>query len=432
MSLFLRIFLSFWLAAFLLATSFFLFGRYYAGEAVERTEAVLKAQAEVVTALWQEGGPQATRNWLFNHGRRARIHLLDAQGRSPFSRREPRTPWHGGPLSPGVKRLGLGRIAVVVEVPGVTPPLYLVRHIDRGRLHRIPVAVWLLIAMVIVGLVSLALASALTKRIRRLRTAAQVIAEGDLSARVSVKGRDEVSALAHDFNLMAERIEEMLQSQRQLIRDVSHELRSPLARLRIALELAQRAEQPASALMRIEKEADELEHLVSDLLSLSRIESGQTQLERRTVPLCGLLQGVVADASFEGEAGGRRVSLARCDESRVEGDAVLLHAAIENVVRNALRYTPEGGEVTVQLQRDEQHLTITVEDQGPGVAEAELERLFEPFSRVGEARERESGGFGLGLAITGRTLLIHGGNAWAENRPEGGLRVTLQLPTAAS
>jgi signal transduction histidine kinase len=307
-----------------------------------------------------------------------------------------------------------------------------VRYVDRGRLHRIPVAAWLLIAILIVGLVSFALASALSKRLRRLRTAAQVIAEGDLTARVPARGRDEVSALARDFNLMAERIEEMLQSQRQLVSDVSHELRSPLARLRIALELAQRAEEPAQALLRIEKEADELEHLVSDMLSLSRIESGQAQLEWRAVPLCELLQGIVADARFEGEAVGRHVALAQCDKSGVEGDAVLLHAAIENVVRNALRYTPEGGEVTVRLQRKEGRVTITVEDQGPGVPEAELERLFEPFSRVGEARERESGGFGLGLAITGRTLMLHGGSARAENRPEGGLRVTLQLPAVGS
>lgn len=432
MSLFVRIFLTFWLAAILLASSFFLLGRYSGSEAIERTEAILNAQAEVVSSLWLEGGQRATMHWLFQQSHRERPLLLNAEGQSPFPRHRGRgrgEPWTHGPLSTGVQRLQFGRIAVVVALPNVSPPLYLVKQLHPGQLHRLPMIAWLLLALLIIGLVSFALAAILSRRIRHLRNAAQVIAEGDFSARVALTGRDEVSALATDFNQMAERISEMMTSQRQLVSDVSHELRSPLARLRIALELAERAADPAQALARISKEADELEQLVSDLLSLARIESGQSSLERQSVSLCDLLSTIVADANFEGEAQQQQVRLEHCDESGIEGDPVLLHAAIENVVRNALRYTPEGSEIIVNLQRRDSMLEITVDDQGPGVPEEALGKLFEPFARVAEARDRSSGGYGLGLAITGRTLIAHGGDARAENRPDGGLRVTLTLPT---
>lgn len=429
MSLFLRIFLSFWLAAILLAGSFFLLGRYSGNEAIEHTEAILAAQAEVVAALWLDGGRRATRSWFFQQSRQQRPQLLDQQGRSPFQRhRETETPWLKSPLSAGIKYLKFGRVAVVVALPGINPPLYLVRRLDLGHMQRVPLFVRVLIAVLIIGMVSYMLAVVLSRRIKQLRSAAQVIAGGDLSARVDIAGGDEISALADDFNLMTQRISEMIVSQRQLVSDVSHELRSPLARLRIALELAERAEDPALALSRVEKEADELERLVTDLLSLARIESGQSILEMQAVPICELLNNIVADANFEGEVHQRSVVLDPCDKATVMGDPVLLHASIENVIRNALSYTPDGGKVTISLQRQQNKLKIIIDDQGPGVPDDALARLFEPFSRVAEARDRDSGGYGLGLAITGRTLIAHGGSAVAENRPGGGLRVTLTLP----
>jgi len=428
MSLFLRIFLTFWLAAILLAGSFFLLGRYSGSEAIERTEAILEGQAEVVAALWLDAGRRATRNWFSQQNRRHRPQLVDEQGLSPFLRHRGRDkPWLRSPVTAGVKQLKFGRVAVVVALPGVSPPLYLVKQLDLGHMHRLPLLVWVLIAIVIIGLVSYALAKVLSRRIRLLRSAAQVISAGNLTARVTITGSDEISALAKDFNLMAERINEMMASQRQLVSDVSHELRSPLARLRIALGLAERAEDPSLSLMRIEKEADELERLVTDLLSLARIESGQSKMDRQPVPMCELLKNIVSDANYEGKDHRRSVLLESCDEATVMGDPVLLHAAIENVVRNALSYTPEGSSVVIRLQRHERELAITIDDQGPGVPEDALARLFEPFSRVAESRDRHSGGYGLGLAITGRTLLAHGGKAVAENRPAGGLRVILTL-----
>lgn len=429
MSLFLRIFISFWLATILLVSSFFLLGRYSGSEAIESSEVALQAQAEVVAALWIKDGKRSTMHWLFQQSSQERPLLVNQQGISPFPRhRSKNAIWNKSPLSPGVHRLKFGRIAVIAELPDVDPPLYLVKQMQRGQMQRLPMLVWILLTIAIIGLVSLVLAALLTRPIRQLRRAVQIISAGDLSARVSISGHDEVSALANDFNLMAERISEMLASQRQLVSDVSHELRSPLARLRIALELAERAKDPASALKRVEKEADELEQLVTDLLSLARIESGQSVLEKQQVALCELLKKIVADANFEGERNHRQVILEHCDEVTANADPVLLNAAIENVVRNGLRFTQDNSNVVISLQQQGHSIVITVDDEGKGVPEESLKLLFEPFARVAQARDRLTGGFGLGLAITGRTLAAHGGSAKAENRDAGGLRVTLTLP----
>jgi len=437
MSLFLRIFLSFWLAAVLLAVSFFVLGRYSGNEAIERHQAILQAQAEIVASIWLENGQRATRHWLFQQSAEQRPQLVDEMGQSPFKRqrppRPPRGPGHDPipidiPLSSGVHRLQHGRVGLVVALPSIDPPHFLVKQLDPGQLHRLPIALWPLPALIIISLVSYMLATMLSRRIRQLRRTVQVISAGDLSARVSLSGQDEVSALASDFNLMADRLNDILTSQRQLVSDVSHELRSPLARLRIALELAERSADPASALQRIAKEADELEQLVTDLLSLARIESGQFKLEKKTVAVCKLLQRIVEDAGYEGEASQRYVRLQDCDEISIQADPVLLHSAIENVVRNALRYTPVDSEVLVSLQQQHDAITISIDDQGEGVPEQSLKSLFTPFARVTEARERDSGGFGLGLAITGRVILAHGGRVSATNRTQGGLRVSLTLP----
>jgi two-component system sensor histidine kinase CpxA len=253
------------------------------------------------------------------------------------------------------------------------------------------------------------------------------MAEGDLSVRVKLKGRDEISALGSDFNLMAERLNDLLQSQRQLVRDISHELRSPLARLRVALALAERAEDRTKALSRIEQEADELEHLISELLSLARLESGQAGLERKTLRLDELVQGVVTDAEFEAQINDVGVSFYPQSISLI-GDPVLLRSAVENVVRNAVRHTPQGSCVSVSMARESGKGMIRVRDAGPGVSEHQLDAIFDPFTRAEEARERGAGGFGLGLAIARRAMQAHDGGASARNHPEGGLEVSLWLP----
>lgn len=429
MSLFLRIFLTFWLAAILLATSFYLLGRFSGTEAIERRKAVLEGQAEIVASLLLTDGRRATMHWLSSLPVPERPHLINEQGKNPL-RKGPQ--FNRGialdPVKAGVHYLASGDVIIVASLPKISPPLFLFQQHQQSQLRRLPMEYQLLVAFVIISLVSYLLAATLTRRIRQLRAAAQVIAEGDLTARVTLKGSDEVTALAHDFNRMTERINAMLNSQRQLVSDVSHELRSPLARLRIALELAQKADDPGQSIKRIEKEADQLESLVTGLLSLARLESGQSRLEKQSLSLCELLKRVVEDANYEGQASQKKVRLHNCDQVVLMADPVMLRSAFENVIRNALRYTPAESEVTVNAQQLSDGVVITVDDEGDGVPPHMLDRLFEPFARVSEARDRLTGGYGLGLAITGKIMLAHGGEVKAENRDPGGLRVTLKLP----
>lgn len=429
MSLLLRIFLSFWLAMLLLAGSFFLLQRFYGGEVVEQAEALLQAKAEAAAVISLEGGEAALRRWLRKAPGNRRLVLVDEAGEPlqlkplpPHLRR-----WLPRRIEPGIESMGRGHLLLAAELPGVSPRRFLLTEIEPGRLHLIPLWVRGVMAILIFALVSWLLARMLTRQIRPLRAAAQRMADGDLSGRVKTKGRDEISALGADFNLMAERLNDLLQSQRQLVRDISHELRSPLARLRVALALAERAEDRSKALSRIEQEADELERLIAELLSLARLESGQAGLERQPLQLDELVAGVVKDAAFEAQAEDKSVGFSP-QAFELVGDPVLLRSAVENVVRNAVRHSPAGSGVSVSLLRESDNCVVRVRDAGPGVSESQLETIFDPFARVEEARERGSGGFGLGLAIARRAMQAHRGGAYARNHPDGGLEVSLWLP----
>ncbi len=429
MSLLVRIFLSFWLAMLLLALSFYMLQRHYGGEAVEEAKKVLEAQAETAALLWQEGGGDTLHDWIRRQPQKHRLMLIDAHGNPMIHRRLARQlkDWLPDHIQPGVTRIRNRHLLIAASLPNVSPQLYLVTQIDPGRLHRVPIWLRTLMAVLTSGLVSLLLARQLTRQVNPLRQAAQRMAEGDLGVRIALNGKDEISALGADFNLMAERLQDLLQSQRQLVRDVSHELRSPLARLRVALELAERTQDKKKALERIEKEADELEQLVTGLLSLARMESGQANMEQQQIQLDELIAKIVTDADFEAQAQEKRV-LYSSEPIHVKGDAVLLRAAVENAIRNAICHTPTGTSIQVSLVQEHQQAIIRVRDAGPGVQATQLELIFAPFARTAESRERSSGGFGLGLSIAQRAMQIHAGNASARNHPEGGLEVRLSLP----
>lgn len=322
-----------------------------------------------------------------------------------------------------VESLSGARYILVCELPGGLLTQF--RATPRARFFRF------LAAILTVGLVCFALARYLTKPIVALRAATQQLAKGDLSARVAETTRqDELADLGRDFNQMAERIEALMKSQQRLVGDVSHELRSPLARLNVALELARlKAGTEASpALDRIEREAERLNELIGQLLTLAKLESGVAAPAKESVALDKLVQEIVADANFEAVARNRQVKLFHCDECRADGSPELLRRAIENVIRNAVRYTAEATAVEVALKRDGNQAIISVRDFGQGVPPASLAQLFEPFYRVAEARDRQTGGIGLGLAITKSAIQLHGGTISAANADGGGLIVVITLP----
>jgi two-component system sensor histidine kinase CpxA len=295
----------------------------------------------------------------------------------------------------------------------------------------------LLVVLVIGGIFCYWLARYLTTPLLKLRTTTNELAEGNLGARVAtnlVKRRDEVGQLGRDFNVMAEQLESMVKAQQRLLGDISHELRSPLARLGVALGLArQRSGAEVNGVLdRIERESDNLNEMISQLLTLTRLESGTDGRKRTEVDLAALVREVADDADFEARSVNRSVQVVSSDDCSINGVEELLRSAVENVVRNAVRYTPEGTAVEVALSKQngssDNFAVISVRDRGRGVPEDALERIFRPFYRTEDARDRQSGGgTGLGLAITERAVRMHGGSVQAVNAAGGGLAVEMRL-----
>jgi two-component system sensor histidine kinase CpxA len=317
------------------------------------------------------------------------------------------------------------------------------------------------VAIAVGGLTTFVLVLLFTRPLVRLRKAARALASGKLDTRVDQSPSaaasatsDEFQGLVHDFNHMAERLESLVAAQKLLLRDVSHELRSPLARLSVALELAredstshmggtshQATNLPTSTqtlddhLDRIEREAEKLNQLIGQLLTLSSMEARESRENTSTfhpVSLNRLCQQLLPDAEYEAHQRSCTVTLIEDADSTIRGDRELLYRAIENVVRNAIRYTDPATEVTLRLSSTTldnlAYASIEVTDHGPGIPEAQLANIFRPFYRLDHARSSSTGGFGVGLAITERAVRLHGGTIRASNRPTGGTSITLLYP----
>jgi two-component system sensor histidine kinase CpxA len=226
---------------------------------------------------------------------------------------------------------------------------------------------------------------------------------------------------------MADRIGVLLQAERRLLQDISHELRSPLARLSLAVELARTDEDPARHLDRIEKEAERLNALVGELLQVTRAEGDAARMRREPIEVEELVTEIAGDVHLEADRRGVRLEVQADGSSTVNGDRELVRRAVENVLRNAIRYAPEGTNVTVQVRRETNASSIEIRDFGRGVPEEQLPRIFEPFYRVDPDRDRASGGVGLGLAIARRAVDLHGGSITARNANPG-LCVSIRLP----
>ncbi len=384
---------------------------------------------------------------------RQTIYLADAPGHlvcqpvNASAAEEALTAVQSGPRSPA--RVGNQAVwsAAVRSAQGRTY-LFLVsqkqeanEHWLRDLSHFAFPQLW--VAIVVCGATTFVLVLLLIRPIGKLRLAARKLAKGDLTARVPNTGGDErwfggdeIQGLVHDFNHMAERLEHLVGAQKLLLRDVSHELRSPLARLSVGLELAREESPPAMLghLQRIEQEAGRLNALIGQLLRLSSMEATEAATNAESFTLTELMADLLPDAEFEAQQRSCSISVVGDCDCQIQGSPELIYRAVENIVRNAVRYTKEHSavEINIRCQGDAgaRMVTLAVADYGPGLPENELENIFRPFYRVDDARGRDTGGFGVGLAIADRAIRLHRGDIQAQNRPEGGLLVTLRLPCA--
>jgi two-component system sensor histidine kinase CpxA len=451
-SLFLRIFLSFWMAQALFVVLAILVTLAFRPRGSSWEPLRTTSLNEAVFA-YESGGPPKVRQYLDNlqETQHVRAFLFSEQGEELSHRGAP--DWairmfnSGSPsprdgfIIPAPKVLqesrassdGQHRFTLVMGLPP-GPRVFLG---PRGM----PIP-GVIIGVITSGLVCYLLAWYLTMPIVRLRAATRQLAAGDLTARSgspASKGSDEVAGLVRDFDAMAERLEMLVKAQSRLLNDISHELRSPLARLNVALGLArQRAGVESTDMLdRIELEASRLNELIGRILTLARLEDGEQRVPQTPVPLDDLVASVAEDAEFEAQERRCHVHTAIPEGNwGVCGNDSLLHSAVENVVRNAIRYTQEGTSVEIVLASEKRgsgaEAVLRVSDAGPGVPEDALGKLFEPFYRLDDARGRLTGGVGLGLAITERAVRFHGGKVSAFNRAEGGLMVEIRLPLSGS
>jgi len=451
-SLFLKIFLSFWLAQALIVALVVIATVVFRPQTESPFwEYIKEHTAQQLVDAYETGGAPGLDKQIdqLSTTFKFQAFLFDDQGRELAGRTVP--AW-AHRLSSGLEPQSIGwtqrfssrrfvthqvsaadghRYVMVAEIPP-RPWLPVLRQKPPGTGLFV-----LALAVLVSGIVCYSLARYLTSDVRRLRAATQQLAAGDLSARAEAppgRRRDEIAQLVRDFNTMAQRLQDLVNAQSRLLNDISHELRSPLARLSVALGLAWQRTGPDahSVLERIELEANRLNELIGRLLTLARLEGGEDAIGRTPIALEELVLDIGKDADFEAQSRQCRVRCVIQDDATVLGSPSLLHSAVENVVRNAMRHTPERTEVEIRLARESRsgkdEAVVRVTDRGPGVPQESLDKLFRPFYRLDDARGRQTGGVGLGLAITERAVRLHGGTVRAANRPEGGLMVEIRLP----
>lgn len=445
--LFWRIFALFWTATVILIlaiawiTSDKFENEKIPGLDITRMDSSLNEQLRGAARALREGGVEALRRNLEN-GRQfvgMSVFVLDADNRDLLGRDVPESIIDAA-AHPVADEQGLH--ANRMRLRQLTGPDGL-RYTAVARfegspllrmLYRRPNTFWIYVAvaMVISACFSLLLAAYITAPLARIRASAHRVARGDLSARVGdiQFGRSaEVLALAREFDQMAERLKDLVEGQRRLIRDVSHEMRSPLARLHVALELA-RSQPPTEAavqLDRIERESERLEEMISQAIQLSRMETTLPS-KVENIALDEMLADIAADAAFEAQIRPCKLHIAQTTPLQVQAESDLLASAIENVVRNAVNYTAPETSVDLCLDRVDNLARLRVRDHGPGVAESDWMRIFEPYYRTDAARQRKSGGSGLGLAIAKRAVERQGGRIRASNIDDGGLEIEILLP----
>jgi two-component system sensor histidine kinase CpxA len=459
-SLFFKIFLGFCivvvLVGFSLETSSIL-ANYYEVRWQMVLHSIMPMEAEKSARLYEQSGKQAVEDYLDDLQRQksVRFYFFDEDGNPLLDRGAPELILKLAKAKEALNRTAQQNLSLVDPrrgiamrlVPGPSGKKYNLAFQQSPTLI-MPVSEAVgthpYLRLLVVGLLGAALcfllARHITRPVTRLRAATRDIASGKLKTRVdaSVRRRhDEIGTLGRDFDRMAEQIEALVTAQRELLGDVSHELRSPLARMIVALGLLKHAspEEVSEYVNRIGIEAERLDKMIGQLLTLTRIESGAELTQRETFDLTNLIQEVAADGDFEARAHGREVKVVRADSCIMSGYPEMLRSAIENVVRNAIRYTPDGTSVEITIAQfnaaEDKQTVLRIRDHGPGVAQLMLANIFLPFQRVVETAETNSQGAGLGLAIADRVVRMHNGSISAFNASDGGLIVEIVLPIAS-
>ncbi|NDY94775.1 HAMP domain-containing sensor histidine kinase [Wenzhouxiangella limi] len=450
MPLYLRIFLGFWLVIVLTLSAVVLVNLQLqrdqdaAAEMGQRAQRFAEGMGGRAQAVLDRGGPAALARWARGDQQRHRritVLVIDDTGSELLGRRVPTraravvSNWLSGraleaPL-PGAQVISHPRHGefLVLLVPPARP--LVLRLVG-------PLGPWgvLAVAAVISGIACLFLARSVTQPIRALRRAGQALGQGRLTTRVDrtlIQRGDELGDLGRDFDDMAARLERLVAGQQQLLRDVSHELRSPLTRLQMALTLVEQARTPEDRQRHLDRTALEiqrLDELIGQILSVSRVRD-QAQLAYQPMDLSEMLGDLIDSIGLEADAAGVHLQADLPDRLALSADPEWLRRALENVLRNAVTHSPAGGEIQVRAcarAGDPGMVEVTISDEGPGVAADQLEAIFEPFVRLSIERSETGAGGGVGLAIARTAVERHGGTIRAENRPAGGLSVTLALP----
>ncbi len=445
-SIFWKIFLSFWATMILitLATTLLMGMLWESSRLEEHRKEARRHRAETTLSIYESGGPEALTKWLDKRKgvRPGRFFLLDDNNNDVLGRPLPQPVialLAGDQPLPGPPKFEIQNLkssASHYRYVSLSPPERFLPERLRSRHRGLPPKlriISIMLSIFVTGIISYALARNITSPVRALQRATRRISSGDLKVRVQSvigKRRDELGQLSADFDRMAEQIERLLMTQRRMLGDVSHELRSPLARLQVALELARKSAGRSANIEhnRIETEANRLEELIGQVMALVRLEGDQANIIREEISLAELLGQIVQDADFEARPEHKAVKLKVLNDCRVKVNEELIYSALENIVRNALKYTKINTCVEVLLGAEKEAALIQVRDHGAGVCAQTIEHLVEPFYREAQARDRASGGYGLGLAIAQRAINIHEGSLKINNTESGGLMVEIRLP----